>query len=297
MDTIRTLSQAADLVPDGATVAIGGLSTNSTPMAMVRELVRREVRDLTVVPIINGMAVDWLVAAGCVRRVIAGMVGFEGFGLAPNFRRAVEAGTVEFHEYSELLLVARLQAASRHLPFMPTRAGLGTDVLDLHSETTRLEHDPVTGEPYVAATPLPIDVAIVHATAADHRGNTRVDPRLVWMDGELVNAAATTIVTVEELVATEEFVRAPERTTWPRFLIDAVVEVPWGAYPTSSFPRYTHHATFYTDYQTAARDPDIFTRFFAARVTEPSTWPEFLTANGGVETLLAIRRPPGGPNE
>jgi len=196
-----------------------------------------------------------------------------------------------------LLLVARIQAAARHLPFMPTRAGLGTDVLALHPETTRLEHDRVTGEPYVAATPLPIDVAIVHASAADHLGHTRVDPRLVWMDGELVNAAATTIVTVEEVVATEEFVPVQERTTWPRFMVDAVVEVPWGAYPTSCVPRYTHHGSFYEDYQAAARDPDTFSGFFAQRVLEPPTWVEFLTANGGVQTLLDIRRPSGGSNE
>lgn len=290
MDTVRTLEEAAELVPDGATVAIGGLSMNATPMAFVRELVRRQVRDLTLVPIVNGMAVDWLIAGGCVRRVVAGLVSFEGFGLAPNFRRAVQSGDVALEEYSEHLLIARLQAAAYHLPFMPTKAGIGTDVLDLHPETTRLETDPGTGELYVAATPLPVDVAVVHAHAADVRGNVRVDPKLVWMDSEIVKAAATTIATVERVVPERSFRAEPHRTTYPRFMIDAVVEVPWGAYPTSNFPNYQHDAGFFRAYSAASRDVDTFASFWKDRVVGPVSHAEFIDANGGAETILSIRR-------
>lgn len=290
MDKVMGLDEAAEMVPDGATVAIGGLSMNATPMAFVRTLARRGVRDLTLVPIVNGMAVDWLVAAGCVKRVVAGLVSFEGFGLAPAFRAAVQSGEVALEEYSEHLLIARLQAAALRLPFVPTKAGLGTDVLALHPDTTRLEEDPATGEAYVAATPLPIDVAVVHASAADHQGNVRVDPKLVWMDSEIVKAAATTIVTVEKVVPHREFTDAPERTTYPRFMVDAVVESPWGAYPTSCFPAYTHDAAFFQAYQGAARDPDAFKRFLEERVLGPETESDFLTVNGGARTLLQIRR-------
>ena len=289
-DKVTTLEDAAALVPDGATVAIGGLSLNSTPMAFVRELARRKVKDLTLVPIVNGMAVDWLIAAGCVSKVISGLVSFEGMGLAPMFRAAVQAKQVEIEEYSEHLLICRLQAASYNLPFVPTRAGLGTDVLELHPETTRLETDPATGTQYVACTPLPIDVAVVHAHAADPLGNTRVDPKLVWMDNEIVNAATTTIVTTEEVVETERFVAEPHRTTYPRFMVDAVVPVPWGAYPTSLFPRYSHDETFYNDYSMAARDPQAFEEFWKERVVGPETQGAFLNANGGAERLLSLRR-------
>lgn len=289
-DKIRSLEDAAEMVPDGATLAIGGLSMNVTPMAFVRALIRRRVKDLTLVAIVNGMAVDWLVAAGCVRRVVAGLVSFEGFGLAPAFRAAVQSGRVALEEYSEHLLIARCQAAAHRLPFVPTQAGLGTDVLALHPDTTRLETDPATGQPYVAATPLPIDIAVVHAHAADERGNVRVDPKLVWMDSEIVKAAATTIATVERIVPHREFTAAPERTAYPRFLIDAVVEVPWGAYPTSCFPSYTHDAEFFTAYTAASRDPDTFAAFFAERVTDPPTQAAFLDANGGARTILDIRR-------
>lgn len=284
------IEEAAALVPDRSTLALGGLSMNSSPMAFVRELIRQGKKDLTVVAIVNGMAVDWLVAAGCVRRVISGLISFEGMGLAPNFRHAVESGSLVVEEYSEYLLIARLRAAATNLPFMPTKAGLGTDVIGLHPETTRLEIDHVTGTAYVACTPLAVDVAVVHAHAADELGNVRVDPKLIWMDNEIINAAATTIVTVERIVPHRSFVAEPHRTTYPRFVIDAVIEVPWGAYPTSCFPKYTHDKEFFTAYSKAAMDPERFNDFWTGRLAGPATHAAFLQANGGVETVMRIRR-------
>ena len=290
MSKVRTIEEAAALVPDGATIGIGGLSMNGAPMAFVRELIRREVRDLTVVAIVASMPVDWLVAAGSVRKVIIGLVSFEGFGLAPNFRRAAQAGDIEVDEYSEHLLICRLQAAAYRLPFMPTKAGIGTDVLELHPETTRLETDSATGELYVACTRLPIDVAIVHAHEADRNGNIRVDPKLIWMDSDVVRAAATTVVTVERVVAHSTFADAPARTTYPRFIVDAVVEVPWGAYPTSNYPEYGHHKGFFTDYLTATRDVEDWTRFWKERIVSPADQPAFLQANGGAAAILDVSR-------
>jgi len=285
-----TIEQAAALVPDGSTVAIGGLSMNCSPMAMVRELIRQGRRDLRVVAIVNGMAVDWLIAAGCLRRLVTALISFEGLGLAPHFRRAAESGAVEVEEYSEYLLIARLRAAATRVPFIPTKAGLGTDIIGLHPETTRLEADPVTGEAYVACTPLPVDVAIVHAHAADEHGNVRVDPKLIWMDNEIVNAAQTTIVTVERIVPHHTFVATPERTTYPRFVVTAVAEAPWGAYPTSCFPQYAHDAQFYADYTQAARDEAAFGRFWRERVAGPQTHCAFLEASGGQAALMRLRR-------
>jgi len=290
MDKLVSIEAAAALVPDGCTLAIGGLSMNASPMAFVRELARQNKRDLTLVAIVNGMAVDWLVAAGCVSRVVSGLISFEGMGLAPHFRHAVETGSVTLDEYSEYLLIARLRAAATHVPFIPTKAGLGTDVLGLHPDTTRLEHDPVSGEAYVACTPLPVDIAVVHAHAADVLGNVRVEPKLIWMDNEIVNAAATTIVTVEEIVPHESFVAEPQRTTWPRFIVDHLAEAPWGAYPTSCFPRYTHDKEFFGAYTQAARQPESFAAFWRERVTGPATHRDFLQANGGDETLARLRR-------
>jgi glutaconate CoA-transferase subunit A len=289
---LRHLDDAAALVPDGATLAIGGLSMNSTPMAFVRALVQRGVRDLTVIAIVQGLAVDWLVAGGCVRRVVSGLVSFEGLGLAPKFRAAVQAGEVAIDEYSEHTLICALQAETYKVPFMPTRAGLGTDMPALHPDTTRVETDPATGRQYLACTPLAVDVAVVHAHAADEHGNVRVDPKLLWMDNEIINAATTRIATVERVVPAHEITAEPHRTTYPRFMIDAVVEVPWGAYPSSMFPTYTHDREFFEAYSAAAmsREPEAFDAFWSQRVTEPAGHGAFLDANGGAATLLRIRR-------
>ncbi len=291
MEKLQNIEEATALVPNGSTLALGGLSMNGSPMAFVRELIRQKKEDLTIVAIVNGMAVDWLVAAGCVSKVISGLISFEGMGLAPNFRHAVESGAIALDEYSEYLLIARLRAAATNLPFIPTKAGLGTDVIGLHPETTRLETDPVTGEAYVACTPLPVDVAVVHAHAADVFGNVRVDPKLLWMDNEIVNAAAKTIVTVESIVPHSSFVAEPHRTTWPRFITDAVVEVPWGAYPTSCFPIYGHDKEFFSAYSRAARNPERFKEFWNERLAGPDTHDAFMQANGGTQTFNRIRRP------
>jgi glutaconate CoA-transferase subunit A len=291
LEKLQNIEEATALVPNGSTLALGGLSMNGSPMAFVRELIRQKKEDLTIVAIVNGMAVDWLVAAGCVSKVISGLISFEGMGLAPNFRHAVESGSVAVEEYSEYLLIARLRAAATNLPFIPTKAGLGTDVIGLHPETTRLETDPVTGEAYVACTPLPVDVAVVHAHAADVFGNVRVDPKLLWMDNEIVNAAAKTIVTVENIVPHSSFVAEPHRTTWPRFITDAVVEVPWGAYPTSCFPIYGHDKAFFSAYSKAARNAESFQVFWNERLAGPDTHEAFLQVNGGAEMVNRIRRP------
>ncbi|MCE2532147.1 MAG: CoA transferase subunit A [Acidimicrobiia bacterium] len=277
-----SLAEAAASVPDGATVALGGLSMNSAPMAFVRELVRADKRDLTLVTIVAGMCVDWLAAAGCASRVVAGLVSLEGFGLAPHFRHAAQSGKVKMEEYSEHLLICRLQAQARRLPFMPTVAGLGTDVPALHtaSGALRVETDAVTGRPYVACTPLAVDVAVVHTHEADVAGNARVNPKLIWMDSEIVNAADRTIVTTERIAEGASFSAEPHRTTYPRFMVDAVCEAPRGAFPTSCFPDYGHHSGFFEDYLAACGSPADFADFFERRVVGPATWADFLAANG-----------------
>ena len=277
-----SLAEAAASIPDGATVALGGLSMNSAPMAFVRELVRAGKRDLTVVAIVAGMCVDWLVAAGAVSRVVAGLISFEGFGLAPHFRRSVESGEVTMEEYSEHLLICRLQAQARNLPFMPTVAGLGTDIPGLHaaSGALRVEIDTATGRPYVACTPLAVDVGVVHIHEADTAGNARVNPKLIWMDSEIVNAADRTIVTAERIVDTTSFTAEPHRTSYPRFMVDGVCEAPRGAFPTSCFPDYGHDNGFFEDYLAACASPEDFAAFRERRITGPETWEDFLAANG-----------------
>lgn len=261
------LSESAALVPSGAAVALGGLSLNCAPMAYCRELVRARIRELELVCPVGGMNVDWLLAGGCVGRLVMGLVSFEGFGLAPNFRRVAEQGLVEIEEWSEHTLICALQAATAGVPFMPTRAGLGTDMPALHPDRTWEAIDERSGRRYLACAALRPDVAVVHVHEADAQGNARVDPKLVWFDNELVKAAGKVIVTAERIVDTDSFRAAPERTSYPGYAVDHVIEAPKGAWPTACWPEYPYDGDFYRAYQAAARDPDAFAAFFAERVT------------------------------
>ncbi len=263
---IVSLEDAAGLVDDGAVIAVGGLSLNCAPMAFCRELVRAGRRDLELVAPVGGMNVDWLLAGGCVRKLVMGLVSFEGFGLAPNFRRVAEQGTVEIEEWSEHTLICALQAATAGVPFMPTKAGLGTDMPALHPERTWEMVDERSGQRFLACAALKPDVAVVHVHEADALGNARVNPKLVWFDNELVKAARTVIVTAERIVDTDSFRAAPERTSYPGYAVDHVVEAPNGAWPTASWPEYAYDGDFYRSYQKAARDPEAFAAFFAEHV-------------------------------
>jgi len=265
------LEDAAALVGDGATLAVGGLSLNTAPMAFCRELVRAGVRDLELVSVVSGMSTDWLIGGGCVARLLMGLVSFEGFGLAPLFRRAAERGAIEVHEYSEHTMICMLQAAAAGVPFMPTRAGLGTDMLALDPERTREVVDERNGQHYVACAALRPDVAVIHAHEADVHGNVRMLPKMIWFDTELVKAAARVIVTVERIVATDSFRAAPELTAFPAYAVDHVVHAPRGAWPTACWPEYPYDGDFYTAYQRTARDPAAFAALFAEHVG-PLRW-------------------------
>jgi glutaconate CoA-transferase subunit A len=281
------MDEAAARVADGSTIAVGGLLMNGAPMEFCRALARRGARDLTIVAIVAGPSVDWLVAAGCVRRAVVGLVSMEGFGLAPHFRRAAERGEIEVEEWSEHTIICGLQAAAAGLPFIPTKAGLGTDMPALHPDRTEVvEHPRGT---YLACGPIRPDVAVVHVHEADASGDCRVLPKLVWMDSELVKAAETVIATTERVVPERTFRAAPERTTYPGFAVDAVVEAPLGAYPTSLFPWHGYDGAFIAEYLAACRDAEAFGEFWRDRVMAPADGPALVDANGGAATLLRIR--------
>ncbi len=271
------LEEAADLVPDGASVALGGLMMNGAPLAFCRELIRAGRRDLDLIVMSGGMNVDWLVAAGCVRRLLTAIVSFEGFGLAPNFRRAAETGAIAIEDWSELTMLCALRARIAGVPFMPTRAGLGTDVPANLPERMWEMTDERSGRAFVACAPLEPEFAVVHVHEADELGNARVLPKLTWIDGELVKAARRTIVTAERIVPTETFREAPEQTTLPAYAVDHVVHAPRGAWPTAMPPDYDYDGDFHRRYSRAAADQAAFRALFEEAVAPfPHGPPEWL---------------------
>ena len=285
-----TLAEAAALVSDGDTVALQNMATQAAPMAMVRELIRQRRRDLGLVCLVGGIALDWLAAADCMNRFIGNAVSMEQFGLAQHYRRAVESGRIRMEELSETALLARLGAGARNLPFLPTRGMIGTDLIDINENLTMLE-DPFGGPPVVACRALVPDVALVHCHRADHFGNVQYEPSALWPDiGIMPKAARRVIVTTEQIVDSDVLRANPDRTILPGFLVDAVVEVPWGAHPTSFNPLYGYDGALHLAWVAAARSDDSTGEFLDGYVYGPADHEAYLEAVGGAERMAALAR-------
>lgn len=233
---MSSLGDLASHVTDGDVVAFGGKTLHRVPSAFARELVRREVRDLTVLGIANSIEIDLLCGAGCVSAVHFGYVGFEGLGLAPNFRRTVEAGDVTALEGTCYTVATMLRGAKAGAPFMPVAGLEGSDLPAERADFTRIE-SPFTGEEtYVVRTVTP-DVGVIHAVEGDPDGNARFFGADLT-ENLVAKAADRTVVTVERLV--EEPFDDPDRTDIPGVLVDAIGAVPYGAYPCSCPGEYDY---------------------------------------------------------
>jgi glutaconate CoA-transferase subunit A len=229
-DRILGAREAIDSVAGGATVAVGGALNVGHPMALVRELIASDVRELTLVAGFGGLEIDMIVGCGGVRRLIAAFVGAEGFpALPPAIRWATETGRIETWDIDEGILFAALRARAQHLPYATWRAGTGTSVAE--SPLVEQVEDERTGLPYLKVEPLPIDVALLWAEAADADGNVlRWGPD--FGDEAFANAADLRIVQVEKVVETEVLARNPDRVgAWQA---DVIVPAPLGTYPFAS---------------------------------------------------------------
>jgi glutaconate CoA-transferase subunit A len=252
-DKRRSLADAIELVRDGDTVALGGALSHREPMALVRELVRQGRRDLRLVGSAHGIDVDLLVGAGVAAVVEESYVGFEqDLGLAPAYRRAAESGAIAIRETCCYTLLQQLRAAEYGLPFMPVRGVAGTGILELHPEYGEVTC-PFSGERLVAVPALAPDVALIHGVCADRRGNVHLARPLV-LDERFANASTRVIVTVETLTDTDDVTAAG--VVLPAFLVDAVVEAPLGAHPTSCYPHYTYDRAHLREWVGAARSDD-----------------------------------------
>jgi len=232
-DRVVSLAEAAALVHDGDTLALGGMTLYRRPVAFVRALLQRNPppRDLTLLCFTAGFESDLLVGAGLAARTRTCYFGLESFGLAPMFTQMATAGDLEIVEETEASLAFGLRATLAGVGFMPGRGWLGTDMLEVRPDV-RVITDPYTGEDVVAFPAITCDVAVIHALRADRVGNAVLGGNLA-VDVELSWVAERVIVTAEEVV---------ERLDGPVDLggipVTAVAHAPRGAWPTSCYPLY-----------------------------------------------------------
>jgi glutaconate CoA-transferase subunit A len=174
-------------------------------------------------------------------------------------------------------MLSALRASVFGIPYMPTRAAVGTDLPASLPERMWPMVDERSGITFTACAPLIPDVAVIHVHEADADGNARVDPKLTWIDGELAQAARTVVVTAERIVEAASFRAAPERTSIPGYAVDHVAHAPSGAWPTAMAPDYPYDDAFFRGYRDAARNAANFERFFAEHVAPlPAGAPEWL---------------------
>jgi len=282
---VRDLDDALAVVTDGCVLAVGGLWFHNAPSAAVRALVKRGVQNLellTAPP--SSFTTDLLVGAGCVRRAYLPHVSFEHLGLAPNVRRAVEAGSVELVECDEATLLGGLMATLEGLPEHPVLSLKGTD--HLHSSPLARPGRLSDGTPALVPPALRPDVALLHAQQGDRFGNIR-HWGAPFCDPVLAKAARHVIVTVDEIVDNALVRAEPHRTTLPSYLVDAVVEVPFGAHPCSSHGRYPHDEEHLAGYLADCARGELAT-YLARWVDGPAGPAEYVAAAGGTARLDAL---------
>lgn len=256
-DKTMTPDEAVARLRSGMTVGIGGWGSRRKPMALVRALLRSEITDLTVVAY-GGPDIGLLAAAGRIRKLVTAFVTLDSIPLEPHFRTARQSGTVELTEIDEAMFMWGLHAAANRLPFLPVRAGIGSDVMRVNPSLRTVTSPYEDGEEFVAVPALRLDAALVHMNRADRLGNGQYLGPDPYFDDLFCEAADTAYVSCEQVVETAELTKEapPQSLLLQRQYVTGVIETPNGAHFTSCAPDYD-------------RD-EVFQRLYAA-----TPWTEF----------------------
>lgn len=264
-DKRMSIDEVVAQLSDGMTIGIGGWGPRRKPMALVRAILRSDLKDLTLVSW-GGADVGLLVRAGKVRKVVYAFVSLDSIPLEPNFQRARQNGTIpEVVELDEGMFMTGLKAAAQRLPFLPMRAGLGSDVMvnNPHLKTVTSPYPDADGiqEELVAVPALNLDVALVHLNRADAHGNATYLGPDPYFDDLFCMAAEKAFLSCEQIVDTAGLTAGPDPTPVQRLLIsrmmvDGVVETPNGAHFTTCTPDYERDEKFQKAYAAAAGGDD-----------------------------------------
>ena len=296
-DKRLTLDELVGELHSGMTIGIGGWGSRRKPMAAVRAILRSGLDDLTVVSY-GGPDVGLLCAAGKVAKVVYGFVTLDSIPTDPHFRAARQSGAVEAMELDEGMFYLGLLAASQRLPFLPTRAGLGSDVMAVNPSLRTVVSPYDDAEELVAVPALRLDAALIHVNRADARGSGQILGPDPFFDDLFLGAADRRFVTTERIVDTERFSsEGPLQTMCiSRLLTDGVVETEGGAHFTACVPDYGRDEAFQKEYVAAAGDPDAWTAFTDRFLAVDESGYQHAVGQAGVErtTRTAAERAASG---
>jgi glutaconate CoA-transferase, subunit A len=290
-EKVMSLEAAAALVPDGASVGIGGSTLSRTPMALIWALIRAGRQNLCCARSITSTEGELLFASGTSRHILTSWFS-QGivWGVSRVMRLYTEQGRARFEEWSHLAMGLRFRAGAMGVPFLPMRSMMGSDVIGQLPDARQIDC-PFTGDKLVLVPALNPDFALIHVQRCDAYGNAQIDG-LPFMDTDLAMAANRVILTTERVVSNDQIRRAPDRTKIPFMAADAVVEVPFGSAPHECYGLYEPLFEHLDGYAAQLkRDPEEAVRSYLDRyVYGPKSWTDYLDRLGLEELLDAGRR-------
>ena len=281
---LTNIETLASIVESGNCIAVGGGLSSREPMALIRAILRKNVKDLTVVGSAHGIDIDLLCGANAVSASQESYVGFEqDFGMAQNYRRGCESGKIEIQDNCCYTLVQQLRASIQGLPFMPIQSVRGTDFEKIHPQYKTIQC-PYSGQEILVVPPLTPDVAIIHAQYADSHGNLRIEGPPV-VDLLFAQASKKVLATVEKIVTKEELAQLGGANI-PYFYVTNIAEVPMGAHPTACYPFYAYDREHTKQYMSAAKEgqTEFEHKYLNYFVYECESHDEYLHRIGGEDT-------------
>jgi glutaconate CoA-transferase, subunit A len=259
---VLTPEQVAAEIRSGMTIGIGGWGSRRKPMALVRAIAASGLSGLTIVSY-GGPDVGLLIAAGKVRRLVTGFVTLDSIPLEPQFRLARQTGAIELTELDEGMLHWGLLAAAHRLPFLPMRAGLGSDVMRVNPQLRTVRSPYADGEEFAAVPALRLDAALIHMNRADLRGNGQYLGPDPYFDDLFCRAADRAFMSCERIVPTGELLAAGpvQSLLINRSMVHGIAETPNGAHFTSCVPDYGRDEAFQAAYVAASASPERWQQF------------------------------------
>jgi len=273
----------------GMTLGIGGWGPRRKPMALVREILRSDLKDLTLVSY-GGADVGMLCAAGKVKKLVFPFVTLDAIPLEPYYRKARESGAIEVMELDEGMFEWGLRAAGMRMSFLPTRVGLATDVLTKNPAIKTIQSPYADGEVYVAMPALKLDAALIHVNEADRLGNTLVRGADTFFDHLYARAADKCYVSTEVLRERFELdAETARQNPFERYLVSGVVHAPGGAHPSYMGPDYGWDMEHFKRYNASASEENGWQKYVEEFVAGGES--AYLARIGGAERIARLKLP------
>lgn len=292
----------ADILPflscvlsEGSSVCLGGLFKQGRPVALVRELIRSNIGNLKLFSSPgSGYDVDLLIAAGLIAETFLPAVTLEN-RFCSNFRTAVETGRIKSHAVDALTIMGGLMAAANGVPFQPVTAWAGSDIIPLNP-LIKMFKSPFDDQQIYAARAIHPDLVLLHAQEGDEYGNIRNLATMTYADALMARAARNVIVSVDRLIPNETILNHPKETTVAGIYVDAIVEIPFGAHPSASFPFYSMDEEFiasFADLSDEARRSGSTAElvgYIDRYIKSPQDGFDYIDSIGGYRRLARLER-------